>query len=714
MTIDELLDKITASKPEFDVAKIKAAYEFAEKAHRGQKRESGEDYIIHPLEVASLVFDLGMDTTSIVAALLHDVVEDTPVELEEIERLFGPNVAMLVDGVTKLTRLNFQTQQEQQMENLRKMFLAMTHDLRVIIIKLADRLHNMRTLKHLPEEKQKKIARETIEIYAPLTHRLGMWKIKWELEDLALRYLDPDAYYDLVNKVAKKRQEREGFIREVEKTLENALAETKLKAEIQGRPKHFYSIYHKMHDQGKTFGEIYDLLGIRVIVDTVQDCYEVLGIVHTLWKPIPGRFKDYVAMPKSNMYQSLHTTVIGPEGEPFEVQIRTREMHRTAEYGIAAHWLYKENATDNKDLRDKIAWLRHLIEWQGEMKDSEEFMETLKIGLFMDEVFVFTPRGDVKNLPAGSTPVDFAYSVHSTLGHQCTGAKVNGRLVPLDYQLKNGDIVQIISSKQSSGPSPDWLQFVKTTKAKNRIRQWQREQYRGESIQAGRELLERELRKHGMEVHENMRQDILLEGAKKLGFSNVEDLFASLGDAKVTPAMVIGKIAPEKEIIKQPQRQEAEEKRKPKRNGTGVIVRGVDDLLVRFSKCCNPVPGDEIIGYTTRGKGVSIHRSNCVNLDKEDKERIIDVAWDKDIQGTYPVDIEIIGTDRVNLLVDVMTAISELKLYLSAAKARSKKGTAHINLTLEISNSDQIRLICNRIKKVEGIERVYRVSRLVR
>ncbi len=712
-TIAELLKKAAETKPPADLERIKAAYELAEKAHFGQKRDSGEDFILHPLEVASIVYDLGMDTTSIIAALLHDVVEDTEVDSEEITKLFGSEVSLLVDGVTKLSRLAFQSKQEQQMENLRKMFLAMTQDLRVIIIKLADRLHNMRTLKHLPEERRKNIAKETLEIYAPLTHRLGMWKVKWELEDLALRYLEPEAYYDLVNKVAKKRQEREGFINEVKETLQRALAEIELKAEVQGRPKHFFSIYEKMQEQGKDFSEIYDLMGLRVIVPTVQDCYEVLGIVHTLWKPIPGRFKDYVAMPKSNMYQSLHTTVIGPNGEPLEIQIRTWEMHRTAEYGIAAHWLYKENSPDDKELHDKIAWLRHLIEWQGEMKDSEEFMETLRIGLFMDEVFVFTPKGDVKNLPAGSTPIDFAYSIHSTLGHQCTGAKVNGRLVPLDYQLKNGDIVQIVSSKQETGPSRDWLQFVKTSKAKNRIRQWLREQHREENIQIGKDILERELRKHGLDIQEGMRQDNLLEAAKKFGFSNVDDLMASVGDLKLTANQVIGKLGFEKETVK-PFKLDIEEKKKSRRPSQGIRVRGVENLLVKFSKCCNPVPGDPIIGYITRGKGISVHRQDCPNLGSEDQERIIEVDWEDDIQGSYPVDIEIEGVDRVNFLTDIMNAISEMKLYLSAAKARSKKGTAFINLTLEIAHSDQIQAIFKRVKKVEGVLRIYRVSRLVR
>lgn len=713
MTIEDLLQKLGETKSEADLAKIKSAYEFASLAHKGQKRDSGEDYIQHPLEVAAIVHELGMDTVSIVAALLHDVVEDTAVESEEIKKKFGSEVALLVDGVTKLSRLAFRSKQEQQMENLRKMFLAMTQDLRVIIIKLADRLHNMRTLKHLPEEKQKNIARETIEIYAPLTHRLGMWKIKWELEDLSLRYLDPEAYYDLVNKVAKKRQEREGYIAEVRKTLERALAEMEIKAEVHGRPKHFYSIFEKMQEQGKDFSEIYDLMGLRVIVSTVQDCYEVLGIVHTLWKPIPGRFKDYVAMPKSNMYQSLHTTLIGPNGEPLEIQIRTWEMHRTAEFGIAAHWLYKGSGPDDKELREKIAWLRHLIEWQGEMKDSEEFMETLRIGLFMDEVFVFTPQGDVKNLPAGSSPVDFAYSIHTTLGHQCTGAKVNGRLVPLDYQLKNGDIIQILSSKGTTGPSRDWLQFVKTSKAKNRIRQWIREQNREENIQIGRELLEREIKKQSLEVQESTRLDQLIEAAKKLGFTNMEDLLAAIGDLKITPNQVLGKLGMEKEAAK-PVITEIDEKKRPHRPGHGIRVRGVENLLVRFSKCCNPVPGDQIIGFTTRGKGVSVHRTDCPNILTEDKERIIEVEWDQTSQGSYPVDIEIEASDRVNLLTDVLNAISELKLYLNAAKARSKKGTAFINLTLEIANSDQIQSIFKRVEQVKGVQRVYRVSRLVR
>jgi guanosine-3',5'-bis(diphosphate) 3'-pyrophosphohydrolase len=717
LTIEELLERLKSNKSDADIAKIKAAYEFAAMAHQGQKRDSGEDYIQHPLEVAAIVNDLAMDTTSVIAALLHDVVEDTDVNVDHISKEYGSTVAMLVNGVTKLSQLNFQTKQERQMENLRKMFLAMTQDLRVIIIKLADRLHNMRTLKFLPEVKQKRVAKETIEIYAPLSHRLGMWKIKWELEDLSLRYLKPEVYYDLVNKVAKKRQERETYIQQIKQTLMDAVTEIGLKAEIQGRPKHFYSIYHKMQEQGKDFSDIHDLMGARVIVQTVQDCYEVLGIAHTLWKPIPGRFKDYVAMPKSNMYQSLHTTVIGPGGEQFEIQIRTWEMHRTAEYGIAAHWLYKENGPDDHELREKIAWLRHLIEWQGQMDDSEEFMETLKIGLFMDEVFVFTPNGDVKSLPAGATPVDFAYIIHTTLGHQCSGAKVNGRLVPLDYQLQNGDMVQIISSKQGNGPSRDWLKFVKTSKAKNRIRQWNRDQFREESTHLGREMLEKELRKHGLEVAENLRPEVLLEGAKKLGFSNVEDLIVAIGNQKITPNMLIGKITVEKETPLKTAPLISEEtktvnvKQQQRHGSYGVKVRGVDNLLIRFSKCCNPVPGDAIIGFITRGKGVSVHRSDCRNLAQEEQDRIIDVEWDREYQGVYAFDMEIVGNDRVNLLFDVMNAISELKLNLNQAKVRTKKGIAYINMTLDIASSEQVQAVFRRIMKVDGIHDVYRFNR---
>lgn len=715
MTIDGLLEKMTEAHIDFDPAVIRRVYDFAAQAHAGQKRDSGEDYIEHPLEVASILIDICLDAVSIQAAILHDVVEDTGVPIEEIRERFGDKVAELVDGVTKLSRISFLSKQEQQMENLRKMFLAMAHDIRVILIKLADRLHNMRTLKHLPPERQQRIAKETLEVYAPLTHRLGMWRIKWELEDLSLRYLEPKVYYDLVEKVAMKRQEREGYIQEVMEILRKKLSdEMGIKVELQGRPKHFYSIYQKMKKQGKPFEEIYDLMALRVIVGTVQDCYEVLGVVHTIWKPMPGRFKDYIAVPKSNMYQSLHTTVIGGNGEPFEIQIRTREMHRTAEYGIAAHWQYKENGTggtNNEDLRSKIAWLRHLLEWQHDVSDADEFMESLKVGLFEDEVFVFTPKGDVKNLPAGSTPVDFAYSIHTSIGHQCVGAKVNGRLVPLDFPLKNGDIIQIITSKQGSGPSRDWLKFVKTTKAKNRIRQWLHEQRREEFILLAREMLEKELRKKDMEIHENLKPEVLLEAGKRLGFVSVDDLLAAVGDGKITPGVVVSKIIDEKEPERKKLPQPGERAASPRRSKQGVRVRGVDNLLIRLSRCCNPVPGDAIIGYITRGKGVAIHRVDCVNLPDDDEARFIEVEWDNTEGSFYPVDIEVEAEDRVNLLLDIMNAIAGLKLYMSAAKARTRKGQALISMTLDIANLEVVQDAIRRIRKVEGVIRVYRASR---
>ena len=709
MTIDDLLKKMVEAHIEHDPENMRGLYAFAETAHKGQKRDSGEDYIRHPLEVAEILVDMDMDAPSIQAAILHDVVEDTDISIEEIESRFGSKVAELVDGVTKLNRISFLSKQEQQMENLRKMFLAMAKDIRVIMIKLADRLHNMRTLKHLPADRQQNIARETLEIYAPLTHRLGMFRIKWEFEDLSLRYLQPRAYYELVEKVAMKRQEREGYIQQVTDSLRKRLDELGIKGELHGRPKHFYSIYQKMQSQGKSFEEIYDLMALRVIVDSIQDCYEVLGVVHTLWKPMPGRFKDYIAMPKSNMYQSLHTTVIGGNGEPLEVQIRTREMHRIAEYGIAAHWQYKERGPNNEDLRDKIAWLRHLLEWQRDVNDADEFMENLKVGLFEDEVFVFTPKGDVKNLPAGSTPVDFAYSIHTHIGHQCIGAKVNGRLVPLDFPLKNGDIIQIMTTKQGNGPSRDWLKFVQTTKAKNRIRQWLREQRREEFILLARELLEKELRKQNMEVHENLKPYVLLEVAKRLGLVSVDDLMAAVGDGKVTPGAVVSKIIGERE----PDRKKVTpgERMAPRRSKQGVRVRGVEDLLVRFSRCCNPVPGDAIVGYITRGKGVAVHRVDCPNLPADDEARLIDVAWDATEGNFYQVEIEIEAEDRVNLLTDVMNAIAGLKVYISAAKARSRKGQATIGLTMEIGHLEVVQEAIRRIRKVSGVMRVFRASR---
>lgn len=709
MTIEILVEKIEkyGIKAKEEVCK---AYTFAESAHSGQTRDSGEAYINHPLEVANILVEMGLDTTSIVAALLHDVVEDTDIGLEEITTKFGTEVASLVDGLTKLSRIVFQNKQEQQVENLRKMFLAMAKDIRVILIKLADRMHNMRTLRYLPVERQKKIAKETVEIYAPLAHRLGMYRLKWELEDLAFRFLEPKRYYELVQKVAQKRQEREGYIAEVIEIVEKQLDSLGIKAEIQGRPKHLYSIYQKMVTQNKEFSEIYDLMAIRFLVNNIQDCYEVLGVVHTLWKPIPGRFKDYIAVPKSNMYQSLHTTVMGHGGMPLEIQIRTFEMHQIAEFGIAAHWRYKEGKpVDDIDFLQKIAWLRHLLEWQGESRDADEYLENLRVNLFEDEVFVFTPKGDVKNLPAGATPVDFAYSVHTHIGHQCLGAKVNGKLVTLDYKLKNGDIVQILTGKQEFGPSRDWLNFVVTSKAKSRIRQWLREQSREEYILLAREQLEKELKKHGYDPSVYLKPEILKDAAERLGFVEGDDLLMAVGEGRFTSGTVVVKLVGEKDQDKKLSPIVSAEKPKTHPLG-GVKVKGLTDLLVRYSRCCNPVPGDQIIGYTTRGKGVAIHRLDCPNL-PQDTERYIKVEWDTDDAGVYPITIKIEANDRISLLADIMNVMALQKLNVTAANIHTQKGRAFLDFTIEVSHLNDLKDLVGELKTVKGVLRVYRVNR---
>ncbi|MCR4402216.1 MAG: bifunctional (p)ppGpp synthetase/guanosine-3',5'-bis(diphosphate) 3'-pyrophosphohydrolase [Firmicutes bacterium] len=710
--IGDIIERIRRYAPEGDLDGVRKAYEFAAHAHAGQRRDSGDSFIFHPLGVAAILAELEMDVTTISAGLLHDVIEDTPVTLDQIKAEFGREVSVLVDGVTKLGRLPFMSREEQQAENLRKMFLAMAQDIRVVLIKLADRLHNMRTLGHLPWERQARIARETLEIYAPLAHRLGMWRVKWELEDLALRYLEPGEYYKLVEKVARKRKEREGLIEQASAVLRRALDEAHVPCELQGRAKHFYSIYEKMKLKGKAFEEIYDLIAIRVIVNSVRDCYAVLGIVHSLWKPMPGRFKDYIAMPKSNMYQSLHTTVIGPAGEPLEIQIRTWEMHRTAEYGIAAHWRYKEGTRTVSEFEEKLSWLRQLLEWQRDMKDVHDFMETLKIDLFKDEVFVFTPKGDVKNLPAGSTPVDFAYTVHTDIGHRCTGARVNGRMVPLDHQLCNGDIVEIITSKGPGAPSRDWLAFVKTSKARNKIRQWVREVHREEAVPRGRELIERELRRQGLEVRDNLKVDRLSLAARRLGFADPEDLLASIGDGKMSPAMVVTRLVPER-LARDKEEKEPTQlvSRRKRRSGQGVKVKGVDNVLVRMAKCCSPVPGDEIIGYITRGKGISVHRSDCPNISwlLGSPERTIEVEWEFAEDNSYPVELEIEAHDRVALLSNIMSAITELRANISAVNARTTKDQmAVVNMVVEITDTDHLNSIVNRVRRVHGVTDVHR------
>ena len=716
--LEKLLQKLTQSRPDADTRLIADAFAFAQEAHGEQKRESGEPFVSHPLGVAEILVSLQMDDITVAASLLHDVVEDTEVTLEEIQERFGPEVAALVDGVTKLSRLPFQSKQEQQAESLRKMFLAMARDIRVIIIKLADRLHNMRTLRNLPVERQKKIARETLEIYAPLTHRLGMYKLKWELEDLALRYLEPKEYYNLVQLVKKKRQERERYINEVMDTLQSQLKELKIQAKIEGRPKHFYSIYQKMVEKGREFTEIYDLIAIRVIVESVKDCYAVLGIVHTLWKPVPGRFKDYIAMPKSNQYQSLHTTVIGPGGEPFEIQIRTWEMHHTAEYGVAAHWRYKEGGGEDK-FEDKISWLRQLLEWQREMKDAQDFLETLKIDLFEDEVFVFTPKGDVKSLPAGSTPVDFAYSVHSDIGHRCTGAKVNGKLVPLNTKLKNGDIVEIITSKNSK-PSGDWLSFIKTSKARSKVRQYVRETQKQQATEDGRELLEKEARKYNFEPRGVLLAEKLAELARKHGYADTDDLYAAIGFGRLTANQTLEKLVGSEKLKKQKQslRQERQLERQKRlglkgkaRPSQGVRAPGLDNLLIRFSRCCNPVPGDDIVGYITRGRGVSVHRKDCPNLGtlSTEKGRIIEVFWEGTGQSSYPVELEVLAEDRVNLLSNIMLAVSEMKTNIVAVHGRTLKNKqAQIDLVVDIKDLEHMQAIIAQLQNVEGVLSAHR------
>ncbi len=716
-TLENLTERVRAARPDIDVGIVERAWNYAEQAHNGQIRESGEPYFDHPAAVAFILADMDLDSNTIAAGLLHDVIEDTGRSCDELALVFGPEVAGLVDGVTKLSRMDFKTREEQQAESLRKMFVAMAKDIRVILIKLADRLHNMRTLRECQLDKQKRVAGETVEIYAPLAHRLGMWRIKWELEDLALRYLEPRAYYELVEKVATKRQEREGHIEEARQTLAAALEEIGVSAEIQGRPKHFYSIYQKMIKQGKDFSEIWDLMGLRVIVGTLRECYAVLGAIHSIWKPIPGRFKDYVAMPKSNMYQSLHTTVIGPRGEPLEIQIRTWEMHRTAEYGIAAHWRYKEGGASG-DFEDKITWLRQILDWQKETHNGAEFVETLKVDLFSDEVYVFTPKGDVKTLPAGSTPIDFAYAVHTDIGHRCMGARVNGRMVPLGTQLVTGDIVEVVTNKAQTGPSRDWLNLATTSKAKSKIRQWFKEQRRDESIDRGKEMLERDLRRMGHEVHANLKEERLAEAARKFGYQSSDDLLASIGYGKLSAAMVVGRLVPYKGAEKAPESVFEAAARplagapRTRQSTHGVVVRGVDNVLVRFARCCNPVPGDSIVGYITRGRGVSVHREDCPNIAAimgEDEGRQVDVSWDMGNSTSYPVEIEMEASDGPGLLTGVMNAVLEMKAHVSAVNARTGRNrTALISMTVEINDVAHMNNVIGRLKRLQGVQNVHR------
>jgi len=721
--IENIIAKIRTYQPDAPLQLVNKAYELAYSAHDGQLRVSGDEYICHPIGVATILADLQIDAVTISASLLHDVVEDTPITLELLEKDFGKEIAMLVDGVTKLNRIEYKSKEEQQLENYRKMFLAMAKDIRVVLIKLADRLHNMRTLKYMAPHKQVEISRETLEIFAPLAHRLGISNVKWELEDLAFRFLEPEKYYRLVEQVKQKRKEREKIITDAIALMEERLGSVGITAEIQGRPKHFYSIYKKMKKNHKQdVSEIYDLSAIRIVVDSLKDCYGALGIVHTLWKPLPGRFKDYIAMPKSNGYQSLHTTVIGHSGQPLEIQIRTLDMHRISEYGIAAHWRYKEGTkVAHKDTDQKLAWLRQLLEWHRDLRDPREFIETVKMDVFADEVFVFTPRGDVLDLPAGSIPIDFAYRIHTDVGHRCVGAKINGKIVPLEYKLTNGDIVDIITAKQGNGPSRDWLNIVGSSETRNKIRQWFKKEKREENIAKGREMIERESKKLGYEWRDLVKGDRLNEIAKKLSISSEDDLFEGLGYGGVTLHGVIAKLI---ELYKKELKSsttpdvsamlaELKPKRLKNKVSHGILVKGEAGLMVRLARCCNPLPGDIIVGYITRGRGVSVHRADCLNIlnNSEEYERMIEVNWDIPGDTLYRVSIEIIGLDRHNLLSDVMMVAADAKINVGSLNARVQKNkTANINMDIDIGNLSQLENIMNKMRRIPDVYNVHRTT----
>ncbi|MFC0188048.1 RelA/SpoT family protein [Fictibacillus aquaticus] len=724
LTIEQVLQKAESYLSDKDLAFIKKAYEYARDAHEGQFRKSGEPYIHHPVAVAGILVGLQMDPVTVAAGFLHDVVEDTSVTLKDISEQFNEEVAMLVDGVTKLKKIKFKSKEEQQAENHRKMFVAMAQDIRCILIKLADRLHNMRTLKHMPKEKQIQKANETLEIFSPLAHRLGISTIKWELEDVALRYLNPQQYYRIVNLMQQKRAEREEYVQEVMNEIKDKLQEVHINAEISGRPKHIYSIYRKMAIQGKQFNEIYDLLAVRIIVNSIKDCYAALGIIHTCFKPMPGRFKDYIAMPKANMYQSLHTTVIGPKGDPLEVQIRTSDMHHIAEYGIAAHWAYKEGAPKApvNSFEDKLSWFREIIEWQNDATNAEEFMESLKVDLFSDMVFVFTPKGDVIELPAGSVPLDFAYRIHTEIGNKCIGAKINGKMVTLDYKLKTGDIIEILTSKHSYGPSQDWLKITQSSHAKNKIRQWFKRERREENVAKGKEMIERELKDRGFDLKEVFTSDNLQTVAQKYNFSGEEDMYAAVGYNGITAAQVATRLT---DKIRRKKEQEADpsalldsirESRPPvpkKKTDSGIVVKGIDNMLIRLSKCCNPVPGDDIVGYITKGRGVSVHRKDCVNVLTDDAQvRLLPVEWEgsEEQPKNYNVDIEINGFDRRGLLNEVLHAVAETKTNITAVSGRSDKNKmATINMSVSIQNVNHLQKVVERIKRIPDIYAVRRV-----
>lgn len=718
--MEEFINSLLAINPNLNTEPIERAYRKAEQMHEGQMRKSGEPYFIHPMEVAKILADLGMDENTIIAGLLHDAVEDTPYTQDSLRAEFGEEVALLVDGVTKLGTLVFESKEERQAENLRKMFLAMSKDIRVLIIKLSDRLHNLRTINYMNEDQIREKCIETLEIYAPLANRLGIFAMKFELEDIALKMLEPDFYYDLARQVKIKKEERENLINGVTEELKDSLDAMQIHYEIYGRSKHFYSIYKKMKYQNKQLDEIFDLTAIRILVESVKDCYAVLGIVHTMWKPIPGRFKDYIAMPKPNRYQSLHTTVIGENGSPFEIQIRTYEMHRIAEYGIAAHWKYKEGVGEDQE-EVKLSWLRQTLEWNRDMNDPKEFMETLKVDLFSNQVFVFTPKGQVIELPAGSTPLDFAFKIHSAIGVKCIGAKVNGKMVPIDHTLQNGNIVDIVTSPNSKGPSIDWLKIAKSSNARNKIRQWLKRENKTENLDKGKELLEKYVRRKGLEPKQVIRTQWVNKAAKSIHLSSSDELYTQIGTGGVLASKVYQQLLTyyqeeKQEEVKRTEKSEKipDSKKKPKDpTASGVTVKGVDNLMIRFSKCCNPVPGDEIVGFITKGRGISVHRKDCtnvVNLPEQERVRFIDVEWDEVKRGlSYDADIQILSEDRKGLFSDLSKACEDMNVHITGVNAKSDKDKlAHITLTLSISNTNQMEKVLARLRMVGGVQDVYR------
>jgi guanosine-3',5'-bis(diphosphate) 3'-pyrophosphohydrolase len=715
------------SAVEIDRARVQDAFVFACEHHADQRRKSGEDFIVHPVGVARICASMRLDTETLCAALLHDTVEDTSASIEEVRARFGEEIAAIVDGVTKLTGITFQSHDEAQAENYRKMMVAMATDVRVILIKLADRLHNMRTIDAMPKQKQMEKARETLEIYAPLAHRLGIHALKWELEDLAFATLHPRKYQEIKGLVAQQRDDREGYVSEAGEYLSMELAELGIQAQIAGRAKHFYSIYSKMTKKGREFNEIYDLTAMRVIVESVKDCYGTVGVIHSLWKPLPGRFKDFIAMPKFNMYQSLHTTVIGPEGRPLEIQIRTQEMHEMAEFGVAAHWVYKQGAgadgaADGEGADAKLKWLRTMLDWQQELSDPREFMETLRTDLFEDEVYVFTPKGQVKSLAAGATPLDFAYEVHTEIGHRCVGARVNGKIVPLHYELRSGDIVEILTAKRERGPSRDWLATVKTTRARNKIKAWFKAESRQDTEHTGRDLLQEHLRKAGLPAQKITGSALLADVIREVGYRKADDFYIALGAAKISPKLVVGKVM---QRLKQGEAADAEgpaadllrvgrsRKRPTKSSGQyGIRVEGVEDVMLRLAKCCRPVPGDEIVGYISLGRGITIHREDCPNatLLRKDPERFTDVSWDGDQSTAFVVEIQIDAWDRHRLLEDLSRVFSESGANILEARCMSAPPMVKNRFVVEVADTHTLKSAITRMRNIDSVFDAYRVT----